>query len=242
MFYKHDEFFLLKCKEEFKHRGPIYVMTSEIVEGVSVLFSGGVDGTIKYWNTEMETQKESNYITTIFAHKGTVLALCYCKSRNILISSSTDMTIKVWKLKENFDKILNPLFQCIATFKDFEVKKRKEDDQPFWINTLSLKETEYTELYAGDTKGRVLFYHFVDKTYLKTKENERKLNLNPDEEEKERKYITDNFNLVKTCTTHHRTIIKVVHSIFDQMIYSIGFDNHLIGYNVKYDKGKVVLF
>lgn len=47
-------------------------MISEIVDGVSILFSAGVDSTIKMWNTEFEDPKESCYIKTIFGHKGSV--------------------------------------------------------------------------------------------------------------------------------------------------------------------------
>lgn len=215
-------------------------MISELIEGVSVLFSGGVDGAIKFWNTELEDQKESHYTTTIFGHKGTILALAFCKSKNILVSSSSDMTIKVWKIKDNFDKIMNPLFQCIATFKDFNSKKRKDDENPFWINTLSLKETDIIELYAGDTKGRVHFYNYVDQSYIKLKENEKKMQGSYRFNE-EKKWVLDNFNLIKTVTPHTRTVIKVVHSIFDSMIYSVGFDNHLIGYNLKNDNSKKII-
>lgn len=233
LFHKHDEFQLLKCKDEFKHRGPIFSLLSEVIDGISVLFSGGVDGVIKFWNTEMEEQKESHYITSIFGHKGTVLALAFSKTRNILISSSTDMTIKFWRMKDNFDRIMNPLFQCILTIRDFDVRKKKEEEKPFWINTLSLKETDIVELYAGDTKGRIHFYHYIDTAYSKSKEGGMR---NTSREDK--KILMDNFNQIKTSTPHVRTVIKVVHSIFDSMIYSIGFDNHLIGYNQKTDQSK----
>lgn len=226
---------MLQCKEEFKHRGPIYTLLSETIEGVPVLFSGGVDGTIKYWNAEYDDQKEANYITTIFGHKGTVLALAYCKSRCILISSSTDMTIKFWKLKDNFDKVLNPLFQCILTIRDFNLHNKPEE-KPFWINTLSLKESDIVELFAGDTKGRVHFYHYVDQGYIKAKESEKRL-VGSYNQKIQKKWNMDNFNPIKNPIIHNRTVIKLVHSIFDSMIYSIGFDNHLIGYNIKTDTG-----
>jgi WD40 repeat protein len=207
-------------------------MISEMVDGVSVLFSGGSDGTIKFWNTELDDQKENHYITTMFGHKGTVLAMAFSKNRSILVSSSSDMTIKVWRMKDNFDKIINPLFQCIATFKDFNAKKKREEEKPFWINTLSMKETDIIELYAGDTTGRVHFYHYIDQAYMKIKEAEKKSFMSKIDD---KKIVLDNFNYVKTVTPHSRTVIKVIHSIFDSMIYSIGFDNLLIGYNIKTD-------
>jgi WD40 repeat protein len=230
LFYKHEEFAILKCKDEFRHKGPVQCLLSELVDSVSVLFSGGVDGTIKFWNTEMDEQRDNNYITSIFGHKGTILAMTFSRSRNILITSSTDMTIKFWKMKDTFDKIMNPLFVCVATIRDFEVRKKKEEEKPFWINTLSLKETDVIELYVGDTKGRINIYHYVDNSYIKTKLMEsnfsvEKLNIN-------------NFNLIKTANIHSRTIIKIVHSIFDSVIYSVAFDNRIVGYNLKKDSSK----
>jgi len=232
---------LLLCKEEFKHKGPVHTLLSEIVEGVSVLFSGGVDGTIKYWNTE-QGRNESNYITTIFAHKTTVLAMAFSRSRNILVSSSTDMTIKVWLLKDNFDKILNPLFQCIAVFKDFDYKKKAKDENPFWITSLDMKETDILELYAGDTTGRIHVYHYVDSTYLKTHDKmKNSLKQNITDEEVNSKYAINNLNFFKMFSIHERTLIKSVHSIFDAVIYSIGFDNKIIGYNLKKSNGIFII-
>jgi WD40 repeat protein len=229
LFHKYDEFTLFNVKDEFKHRGPVYCMISEVIEGVSVLFSGGVDGTIKFWNTDVDDQKANHYITTIFGHKSTILSLVFSRTKNLIISSSTDMTIRVWKMKDNFDKIINPLFQNILVIKDFDLKKKKQEEKPFWINTLSLKETDIVELYAGDTKGRMHFYHFIDTAYVKSKELELR----------GKKYVIDNFNHMKTLNMHGRTIITVVHSVFDSMIYSIGFDNNLIGFNQKTEQSNL---
>lgn len=208
---------------------------------MSVLFSGGVDGSIKFWNTD-EGQKETNYITTIFAHKTTVLALAYTRSRSILVSSSTDMTIKVWLLKDKFDKILNPLFQCIATFRDFDYKKKVKDENPFWVSCLDIKESDIVELYAGDTTGKVHVYHYVDSTYLKNNRKKTiKLNLSENESnasDGNNGYNMNNFNYQKTFTIHERTLIKSVHSIYDSVIYSLGFDNKIIGYNLKKNSGR----
>lgn len=213
----------------------VFSLISEIIEGVSVLFSGGVDGTIKMWNTELEDHKESNYVTTLFAHKGTVLSLAFSRTRNVLISSSSDMTIRMWKLDDNFDKIINPLFHCIATIKDFVKSKTKEEVSPFWINTLSLKETDAVELYAGDTSGKLHLYEYYDLTSAKNMDS----NHNRIFQSRDNKKMTqNNFNYIKTFNVHSRTTIKIVHSIFDSMIYSIGFDNCLIGFNTKENASK----
>ena len=79
------------------------------------------------------------------------------------------MTLKIFKLKDKDDKIFNPKFECLSVFKDFHFVFNKEKDLPFWISSLSLKETDVIELFAGDTKGRVIVYHFIDDNYFKYK-------------------------------------------------------------------------
>jgi hypothetical protein len=136
----------------------------------------------------------------------------------------------MWRLNDNFDRIINPLFHCISVIRDFHRNKTKEEESPFWINTLSLKETDTIELYAGDTLGRLLYYEYYDLTSTKNIEsNDKHISSTT----RDKKFTQNNFNYIKTFSVHSRTIIKIVHSIFDSMIYSIGFDNHLIGFNIK---------
>jgi WD40 repeat protein len=112
-----DEILLLKAKDNFKHKGGVNVLLWESIDGCSMLFSGGVDSTIKLWNLEADVKYSDNYVKTILGHTGSIISLAYCRSRSILVSSSIDSTIKIWKIDENFDKILNPLFHCINTLK-----------------------------------------------------------------------------------------------------------------------------
>jgi len=198
-----------------------------VIDGISILFSGGIDGSIKMWNTEFEEVKDSHYIKTIFGHKGSVLCLSFCKSKSILASSASDKTIKIWKIDDNFDKVVNPLFHCINTLKDFPNRKLTEKlDNTYWISTLSLKETDRVEVFAGDTRGYIHHYQYVDSN-MEIDEHLR------NKKSKSEKVVNDNFNYLNTMELHKLTLIKIAHSVFDAMIYSVGFDGHLIGYNVK---------
>ena len=228
MFYKYEDFTLYKCYESFNHKGPVTVMICELIENVPILFSGGVDGSIKLWQGDPELREKDmmHHIKTLLEHKGTVIALAFSRTRSLLISSSSDMTMKVFRMKDKFDKILNPRFECISVIKDFHIQLNKDKDLPYWISTLSLKETDVIELYAGDMKGRVLIYHYIDDNYIKYRGKEY--------EGSRASYVKNNFNFIREVNLHKKwATIKVVHSIFDSVIYSAGFDNHVVCYNVK---------
>ena len=229
MFNKYEEFTLLRCYDQFKHKGPVSTLICETIDATPVLFSGGADGSIKLWlgDPDLREKEMVHHIKTLLEHKSTIIALAFCKSRSLLISSSSDMSMKIFKMKDKFDKILNPRFECISTIKDFHIKLNKDKDLPYWISTLSIKETDIIELYAGDTKGRVLFYHYIDDNYLKYKGTSGKsielegINKN-------------NFNYLYAVNLHKKWgTIKITHSIFDNVIYSAGYNNHIVCYNVK---------
>jgi len=65
------------CPDEFKHKGNINVLTNEIIEGNSVLFSGGSDNLIKIWNTDIDDTRINYYVKTLFGHKGAVSIYIY---------------------------------------------------------------------------------------------------------------------------------------------------------------------
>ena len=226
---KYDEFTLLRCYDQFKHKGPVSALICETIDSTPVVFSGGADGTIKLWlgDPELREKEMVHHIKTLLEHKSTIIALAFCKSRSLLISSSSDMTMKIFRMKDKFDKILNPRFECISTIRDFHIKLNKDKDLPYWISALSLKETDIIELYAGDTKGRVLFYHYIDDNYLKYKgASGNALELEG--------INKNNFNYLYSVNLHKKWgTIKVTHSIFDNVIYSAGYNNHIVCYNVK---------
>jgi len=229
MFNKYEEFTLLRCYDQFKHKGPVSALISEVIDATPVVFSGGADGSIKLWlgDPDLREKEMVHHIKTLLEHKSTIIALAFCKSRSLLISSSSDMSMKIFRMKEKFDKILNPRFECISTIRDFHIKLNKDKDLPYWISTLSLKETDIIELYAGDTKGRVLFYHYIDDNYLKYKGTSG----NALELEGINK---NNFNYLYSVNLHKKWgTIRVTHSIFDNVIYSAGYNNHIVCYNVK---------
>ena len=224
-----DNFKLLSCYDQFKHKGPVSVLLSEKIDNTPIIFSGGADGTIKLWlgDPNLREKEMVHHIKTLLEHKSTVISMAFCKSRSLLISSSSDMSMKIFRMKDKFDKILNPRFECISTIRDFHIKLNKDRDLPYWISSLSLKETDIIELYAGDTKGRILFYHYIDDNYLKYKgSGGHALELEG--------INKNNFNFLYAVNLHKKWgTIKVVHSEFDNVIYSAGFNNHIVCYNIK---------
>lgn len=206
-----NEINIITNSDTFKHKGQINILLWEIIDNTSILFSGGVDGNIKIWKGVLEnySKVENNYIKTLFGHKGSILSMVYCKSKSIIISSSTDQTMKIWKLNDNFDIIINPFFECIQTF-------RKFGDFPkigiqYWITSLSLKDLDSINLYASDSEGNIHIYDYenynnIDKEY---------------------------FSYNKSIPIHRLSTKRVLHSPYDNTIYSIGFDNKLLAYNLK---------
>ena len=229
LFNKYEEITVLTCYDQFKHKGPVSVLISETIDSTPVLFSGGADGSIKLWlgDPDLREKEMVHHIKTLLEHKSTVIAMAFCKTRSLLISSSSDMSMKIFRMKDKFDKILNPRFECISIIRDFHIKLNKDRDLPYWISTLSLKETDIIELYAGDTKGRVLFYHYIDDNYLKYKGTSgHALELEG--------INKNNFNFLYAVNLHKKWgTIKIAHSVFDNVIYSAGYNNHIVCYNVK---------
>lgn len=108
---------ILKCDENFKHKGSVTCLYWENIDGTSMLFSGSADCSIKVWNLEVDIKSKNHYVKTLLGHSATVLSISFSKSRSVLCSSSADSSIRVWKLDDNFDKIFNPLFQCVKVIK-----------------------------------------------------------------------------------------------------------------------------
>ena len=101
------------------------------------------------------------------------------------------------------------------------------------ITSISLKESDITELFVGDNKGNIITYHFIDSNYLKYRNNSSsssdKLFINS-----KQKLEKNTFNFINKINLHNKFgVIKILHSIYDNVIYTAGYDNHIICYNTK---------
>ena len=104
-FGKYEDFTVLSCYDQFKHKGPVSVLISETIDSTPVVFSGGADGTIKLWlgDPELREKEMVHHIKTLLEHKSTIIAMTFCKTRSLLISSSSEMRMKIFRLKDQFE-------------------------------------------------------------------------------------------------------------------------------------------
>jgi len=58
--------------------------------------TGSADKTIKLWDIQ-QLKKQEPCVQTIIGHEGSVIALKFFKTKNHLISSSSDKTIRIWR-------------------------------------------------------------------------------------------------------------------------------------------------
>jgi len=61
-----------------------------------VLITGSADRTIKLW--EPKNPKTNDPFQTIIGHEGSILDMVYISKVQLLVTSSTDKTMRVWRL------------------------------------------------------------------------------------------------------------------------------------------------
>ena len=207
------------------------------------LISAGTDGCIKMWTGQPELAEKGmiHYIDTIFQDRSTVIELIFFKKKNLIIGIFSDIKIRVLAMEDYLDEKKNIRIKLVASsIIEFNVKINPNKEKQYLLTTMSLKDSDITELYVGDNKGNILIYHFVDDNYLKYQSS----SSSPDKLilKTEPNYDKNKFNFIEKINLHKKFgVIKVVHSIYDSIIYSSGYDNHIIGYNTK-NKQKIFDF
>lgn len=81
------------CIQKFSgHRGAVSCLSFQ--DGENMLFSGSHDRTVKVWNMDAMA-----YVETLFGHQSEITSIS-CLHQDRPISSSTDRTLRLWKVME----------------------------------------------------------------------------------------------------------------------------------------------
>ena len=235
LYNKKEEILLYKSPEKEKHSDGVNALLLLKIQGYPRLISAGTDGSIKLWTGEPELREKDmmHFIDTIYHERSTVLEFKYFKKRDLIIGVFSDIKIRVLSIEEYIDnKKTNRIRLVLSSIIEYNVKYNPNKDKQYLIPTISLKESDITELFVGDNKGNIMIYHFVDDNYLKYQNSPSstdKLILR-----EEPIFKKNCFNYIDKINLHKKFgVIKVVHSIYDNVIYTSGYDNHIICYNTK---------
>lgn len=137
------------------HSGTVKCLLLAKAEGLGqegyLLFSGSADRTVRVWDPSVK-DKSKACVQTLRGHGGTVTAIAYCDG--VLVSCSTDTSIRVWKADEGRELMLYPWFSPLAGTHTL-------DDIDCWVNDVALTMGEAGALYVGDEQGCLSAYKVV---------------------------------------------------------------------------------
>ena len=233
LYNKYEEILLYKCPEKEKHDSVNALLFLKI-EGYPRLISAGSDGNIKLWTGEPELREKDmmHFIDTIYHERSTVMQFIYFKKRDLIIGIFSDIKIRVLAIEEYLDnKKTNRIRLILSSIIEYNTKYNPNKDKQYLISSFTLKDSDINELFVGDNKGNIMTYHFVDDNYLKYQNSSASDKLILSDRPK---FVNNSFNFVDKINLHKKFgVIKVVHSIYDNIIYTSGYDNHIISYNTK---------
>ena len=132
------------------HQGTVRSLLIVKQEGLGqdnyLLFSGGADRTVRVWDPAASREGGKQLVQTLRGHGGTVTSLAY--GDGVLVSASTDCSIRVWRADEGRELLLYPWFSPHQTLGELEC----------WVNDIALATGEAGALYVGDEHGGLSAY------------------------------------------------------------------------------------
>ena len=143
------------------HRGPVTALAVSTTPK-ALVFTGSADRTIKVWDPFKSDGPSRANVHTLLGHGGTITSLALetvtlraDEPRLLLISSSTDRTVRTWMEEENDHGMLYPGW----------VNVQKISTGDGWVSSLYFSRNIHLpddgQLYTGDTNGAVRSYGVV---------------------------------------------------------------------------------
>lgn len=205
---KDPELVLLDSKK--KHKGEVRCLLYCKIAGLDVLISGAADRTIKLW--EPKNLKSDPCFQTVIGCGGTVIDLKYIEKSEILISSSTDLTLRIWRIDKARELLMYPWFVPLQIIKDFTSINPTSNDIKVWITCMDTQEGEKFKLFAGDSEGSMLTF--------KNAEGQEYSNI----------FELDN----KKPSIHRIGIIQVLLVSQENFVFTISHDQHLKAFDTAF--------
>jgi len=121
------------------HKGEIRKLIYTAIDGLEVLISASADRTIKLW--EPKNTKGNKCFQTIIGHERSLLDMIYLDKVQLLFTSSTDGTMRVWRIDQARQLLLYPWFVIFQTVQ--ELPSARPGQQPaVWLTCFDSKQGE----------------------------------------------------------------------------------------------------
>jgi WD40 repeat protein len=174
-----------------------------------MILSGSADSRIKIWVNLQDKVKNYVCCQTLVDHNGTILALAVSSQNDVIASSSTDCTIKIWTRQEGRDLLLYPFYECTHNLNDHcNLKIHGTPSKGVWVTALACKEGDGLRFLAGDSKGHINIYKKDDHSSFRS----------------------PSFSLEKTGGDYHNLIINQLLLVpQENFLFSISFDQYFKG-------------
>ncbi|CAD8158706.1 unnamed protein product [Paramecium pentaurelia] len=201
-FLQSKDYEILKPVEnKNNHKGEIRCLIIEKFSDSYYIFTGSADRTIKLWENDIK----KGCIQTLFGHTGSIMALAF--AQDSLFSASNDKVLRIWKQESGREFMYHPWFVTVQIIYDFSMKKSL--NQQSYITAFLVKMPQF-QLYAGDTDGSLHLF----------------MNSQPTLQQQQT-YV----KLEKSFFTFHRLhVIQIIEVEKDNAIFSIAFDQKILGY------------
>ena len=237
LYNKPETIILYKSPKKEGHTDSINALLLIKIHDEKKLISAATDGCIKLWTSEPEIREKDmvHFIDTIYHEKSTVIELTFFKKQELIIGIFSDMKIRVLAIEDYIDNNkMNRIRLTLSSIIEFHEKINPNKDKRYLISSISLKESDITELFVGDNKGNIITYHFIDSNYLKYQNSNSSTYSDKLIKNSKQKLEKNTFHFIEKINLHNKFgVIKILHSVYDNVIYTVGYDNHIICYNTK---------
>ena len=147
---------LVNMSRENSHKGNITCLVYEEKLYNGVIVSGSADGKLKVWVKDPEGNSDKyKYNQSLVEHSGTILAVAVSSQINIIASSSTDKTVRLYKVQPGREFFMYPFYIC---FQSIAQVSRDIGGMGVWVSSLIWKEGDEVQLLAGDSLGCIKIY------------------------------------------------------------------------------------